>query len=136
MDANVPTFVDCNTTQVWKYYVHEDSSRDKFMDRTLGKAKGKKSKEKVVDDKGKTVRGEDGKAVEALAAWKCPFSRQQVLDIWRTPRRYLKTDDERTAYKLLMKYNGYLSLNFDVLSITTLSILYSLHIFHVHSLLT
>jgi hypothetical protein len=39
-------------------------------------------------------------------SWSCPFNRDAILKIWRTPRHYLKTDDERDVYKLLQKYNG------------------------------
>lgn len=39
-------------------------------------------------------------------AWVCPFDREKILKIWRTPRHKLKSDDERTTYRLLLKYNG------------------------------
>lgn len=36
----------------------------------------------------------------------CPFTRDEILRIWRTPRHHLKTDEERAVFKLLQKYNG------------------------------
>jgi hypothetical protein len=38
--------------------------------------------------------------------WKCPFTKEDIMRIWRTPRHFLKSDDEREVYKLLQKYNG------------------------------
>ena len=40
-------------------------------------------------------------AVGSKDTWKCPFNREEILRIWRTPRHFLKTDDEREVYKLL-----------------------------------
>ena len=42
----------------------------------------------------------------ARGPWQCPFDREAILRIWRTPRHFLKTDDEREVLKLLQKYNG------------------------------
>lgn len=41
-----------------------------------------------------------------VQVWTCPFNKDQILRIWRTPRRQLKTDDDRRVFKLLIKYNG------------------------------
>jgi len=38
--------------------------------------------------------------------WRCPFDRDSILRIWRTPKHELRTEDEKMAFKLLLKYNG------------------------------
>eukprot|EP01041_Mallomonas_annulata_P002218 gene2218-4307_t len=40
------------------------------------------------------------------ADWKCPFDREALIKIWRTPKHQLPSDQERIAYQLLQKYNG------------------------------
>lgn len=39
-------------------------------------------------------------------AWQCPFTKDQILKIWKTPRQFLKTDDEILTLKHLLKFNG------------------------------
>jgi hypothetical protein len=39
-------------------------------------------------------------------SWECPFEKDQILKIWRTPRQFLKTDDEILTLKHLRKFNG------------------------------
>eukprot|EP01040_Poterioochromonas_malhamensis_P013046 gene13046-14311_t len=42
--------------------------------------------------------------------WSCQLSRDEIIKIWRTPRIYLKSENERKVHTLLHKYNGsYLS---------------------------
>ena len=36
----------------------------------------------------------------------CTFSKEKILQIWRTPKHKLSTDDERNCFRLLQKYNG------------------------------
>jgi hypothetical protein len=38
--------------------------------------------------------------------WSCPFDKITVLKIWKTPKHLLKSEDERHAQRLLLKYNG------------------------------
>ena len=38
--------------------------------------------------------------------WYCPFQKDELLRIWRTPPNYLVNEDERKTHKLLSKYNG------------------------------
>ena len=40
-----------------------------------------------------------------LLGWRCPFNKQKLLSIWRSNGK-LATEDEKHAYKLLLKYNG------------------------------
>lgn len=42
----------------------------------------------------------------SLRSWACPFRKDEIMRIWRTPRHFLKSDDEKEVYKLLQKYNG------------------------------
>lgn len=51
-------------------------------------------------------RGASTQKAAPTGPWKCPFGREDILRIWRTPRHFLKTDDEREVYKLLQKFNG------------------------------
>jgi hypothetical protein len=53
-----------------------------------------------------SVRRKQVEQEGAKGPWKCPFSKEEIMRIWRTPRHFLKTDDERDVYKLLQKYNG------------------------------
>ncbi|KAJ1441114.1 hypothetical protein B484DRAFT_122439 [Ochromonadaceae sp. CCMP2298] len=45
--------------------------------------------------------------------WECSIDKEAVLLIWRTPRQFLTTDDERHVFRLLMKYNGQYSSYMD-----------------------
>lgn len=38
--------------------------------------------------------------------WFCPFTKEQILKIWRTPRQFLKGDDELRTLKYLLRFNG------------------------------
>jgi hypothetical protein len=38
--------------------------------------------------------------------WNCPFDKEGVIKVWRTPQAYLKSEDEKKTYKLLHKFNG------------------------------
>lgn len=38
--------------------------------------------------------------------WTCPYTRDEILKIWKTPRHFLKSEDEKRTYRLLMKFNG------------------------------
>lgn len=49
-----------------------------------------------------------------LSGWKCPFNREEILRIWRTPRHFLTTDEERDIFKLLHKFNGTYSSYMDL----------------------
>lgn len=49
-----------------------------------------------------------------LSGWKCPFNREDLLRIWRTPRHFLTTDEERDIFKLLHKFNGTYSSYMDL----------------------
>ena len=42
--------------------------------------------------------------------WECPFEKHEIMEIWRTDRRYLRNDDERVCSKYLARYNGPYSL--------------------------
>ena len=44
--------------------------------------------------------------VDPLQPWICTWSREEVLRVWRTPVHHLKTEEERHAAKILLKYNG------------------------------
>lgn len=52
---------------------------------------------------------------EAPKEWNCPFDLETILKIWRTPRHFLKTDDERRVHKLLHKFNGSYQAYLDIL---------------------
>ena len=48
-------------------------------------------------------------AVEKLkksSTFICMFPKDKIMQIWRTPKHKLKTDDERHTFKLLQKFNG------------------------------
>lgn len=47
--------------------------------------------------------------------WECHLSKEEIIKVWKTPRHFLKTDDERRIYKLLQKYNGSYASYLDVL---------------------
>ena len=38
--------------------------------------------------------------------WVCPFSKDELMKVWKAPKHQLKTEDEKTALKLMLKYNG------------------------------
>ena len=46
------------------------------------------------------------KAGESEGKWECKWTREQIMRLWATPRRLLKTEEEKYAFKLLMKYSG------------------------------
>jgi hypothetical protein len=48
--------------------------------------------------------------------WQCTWTKDVIMKIWHTPRHELKTDDERHALKLLLKYNGLHSSYMDVIA--------------------
>ncbi len=45
-------------------------------------------------------------AGQSNGLWSCPFKKDQIMKIWKTPRHYLANDDERKVYQLLHKFNG------------------------------
>jgi hypothetical protein len=49
------------------------------------------------------------KKVDKLRPWECPFDKDYILKIWKTPKHFLKTDEEKLVNKLLNKYNGTIS---------------------------
>jgi hypothetical protein len=46
------------------------------------------------------------KTTNPLKPWICKWSREEILRVWKTPLHHLKTEEERHATKLLLKYNG------------------------------
>lgn len=46
------------------------------------------------------------KSQDSRLPWKCHFTKDQLMKIWRTPRHVLTEEIERHAHKLLHKYNG------------------------------
>ena len=46
------------------------------------------------------------KAGESEGKWECKWTKEQIMRLWATPRRLLKTEEEKHAFKLLMKYSG------------------------------
>lgn len=119
--------------EVWRYYSNYDSSK-KFSDADKGAAtvsKGpavsstKDKKQAALESLGKILHMNPvdsvGASLSELAnnahlslvrkantssPWTCPFDKDTLMKIWRTPRQYLKNDDERTALKHLLKFNG------------------------------
>jgi hypothetical protein len=52
------------------------------------------------------LAGKQNKAADPNAPFNCPFSKDKIFRIWRTPRHKLKDEDELKTYQLLLKYNG------------------------------
>ena len=57
-------------------------------------------------DLNKFVSTAHKKAGESAASWECMWSKEHILRLWATPRRLLKTEEERHAFKLLVKFSG------------------------------
>ncbi|RYH22834.1 hypothetical protein EON65_18685, partial [archaeon] len=47
--------------------------------------------------------------------WECTLKKEDIIKIWKTPRHYLKNDEERKVYKLLQKFNGSYSAYVDII---------------------
>jgi hypothetical protein len=52
------------------------------------------------------MKATDAAAKKAAMEWSCQLDREGILKIWRTPRAYLKTENEVKIHTLLSKYNG------------------------------
>ena len=118
--------------EVWKYYSNYDSANS-FQDADKSKSKIKGSDPTNADPKKQSAMDAMGrilnlspsnnaglsladlassshlqltKKANATYEWKCPFNKETLLKIWRTPRQFLKTDDEKNALKHLLKFNG------------------------------
>ena len=76
----------------------EKSQADDFVDEIGGTAEN--------FDLKKFVSTAHKKAGESAAFWTCKMTKDEILRLWATPRRLLKTDEEKHAFKLLLKYNG------------------------------
>jgi hypothetical protein len=72
--------------------------------------------ERLQQNNSKLVARKKVEIVVPNGAWQCPFDRDTIMRIWRTPRHNLKTDDERNVFKLLQKYNGAYTSYMDALA--------------------
>ena len=72
------------------------------LNRTADNQTGKVELNNIVNAAHKNLITETTQVLD----WRCPFDRDTILRIWRTPKHELKSEDEKTAFKLLLKYNG------------------------------
>ena len=54
----------------------------------------------------KQTQGRMNAQAASAKLWTCPFTADQILKIWRSPRQSLTTEDELKTYALLQKFNG------------------------------
>jgi hypothetical protein len=52
------------------------------------------------------VKATEAAVKKAAIEWSCQLDREGILKVWRTPRAYLKTENEVKIHTLLSKYNG------------------------------
>lgn len=64
--------------------------------------KKEKEQEATKDDSDE----EDEEALKNAPPYECHLMKEQVEKIWKTPRQYLKSDEERKVLELLLKFNG------------------------------
>ena len=61
--------------------------------------------DKIIENNDEDEEDEEGGKKRSLP-YQCKLPKEQIIKIWKTPRKFLKTDEERRVLELLLKFNG------------------------------